>query len=103
MLHSPFYLNLDASPDNNCDFTLYSFLYLFYIMDSSKEDNFLDDSLQIPVTKDDNNTNEREKSFSISKATKKNRSPEFSIDSLILRKRNDNTDGKNQMSFLLYK
>ena len=62
-------------------------------MNSPKDDKHLNDSFQIGILFDEDAENVIPKTKQISKPTKKTGSPEFSIDSLILRKRKDTNDG----------
>lgn len=62
-------------------------------MNSPKDDKLLADGVQIGTFLDEDAESVIPKTKLISKSTKKTGSPEFSIDSLILRKRKDTNDG----------
>ena len=88
--YSLFYLNLDASSENN-NFNLIHIL--IYTMNSPKENKVFGDDSNIPSVKDDETESVQEKPNLLPKSTKKTRYPEFSIDSLILRKTKDAISG----------
>jgi hypothetical protein len=58
-------------------------------MNSPKDNQVFDNESKIATIKDDETESVEEKPFPLLKITKKTRSPEFSIDSLILRKKKD--------------
>ena len=62
-------------------------------MHSPKNNKVVDNESNITTIKDDETESVQEKTFHLNKMSKKTRSPEFSIDSLILRKKKDAISG----------
>ena len=86
--YSLFYLNSDVSSENN------KLIHFFvYTMDSPKDNKVFENESNIATIKDEETESVQEKPFLLRKMTKKTRSPEFSIDSLILRKKKDTICG----------
>ena len=62
-------------------------------MNSPKDNKVFENESNIATIKDEETESVQEKPFLLRKMTKKTRSPEFSIDSLILRKKKDTICG----------
>ena len=62
-------------------------------MHSPKNNKVVDTESNVDTIKDDETESVQEKPFPLNKMSKKRRSPEFSIDSLILRKKKDTNCG----------
>ena len=71
-------------------------------MDTLKEDNNNRNKAEEDLLSNEDTEDMPTKATKIHKTTRKNSYPKFSIDSLILRKRNDNDDGKLKHLIFLY-